>query len=242
VGDRTAEDAGLSTLDSRIHWVMLVTKPVSATNGDAMIALARVRKAPGVYLMLDLDEKPVYAGQAENLAKRLKEHLVSQKSDVVTDGLLDVYEVRRVAIWYRVEDFHHPLLADDDGGAVLEAQNQPLDMMEAAVIRHFKPRWNRARSPYAGPISPLTLENCYLIVEVVEGEDLRSRKDALRRIETKLIHLLRAVRKATISGSSRRVRLGLIRHACELLLLSRTLIPRESHLLSDEDDCCDRLG
>jgi hypothetical protein len=191
-----------------------------------MIALDRVKKAPGVYLMLDLDERPVYAGQADNLARRLREHFISQKSDVVTDGLLDIYEVRRVAIWYRIEKFDLPLGTDDDGDKDSVAKRSPLGVMESSLIRHHRPRWNRTRPDYAGEFHPLTIENTDDMIELVPTDELKARREALRRIETKLIHLLRAVRKATISGSSKRVRLAMILHTCDLLAFCKLLIPR----------------
>ena len=114
-----------------------------------MFALDRVRKAPGVYLLLDLDRKPAYAGQSSNLWKRLRDHLVDQRSDVVTDVLLDVYEVREVVIWYHIKELALPLRTDDNFDRDVMAKRQPLGVMEAAVIASLEPRWNRKKSRWS---------------------------------------------------------------------------------------------
>jgi GIY-YIG catalytic domain len=225
VGDRTAEDADLPSRPTKPGRLKAPATLPFDVDGHEMIDLDRVKKAPGVYLMLDLDDKPVYAGQADNLSRRMRDHLISQKSDVVTDGLLDVYEVRSVAIWYRITEFALPLGTDDEDEEDLLAKRLSLDEMEAALIRRYQPRWNRSKPTYAGPIPSLTVDNRDDIIELVEGDELRVRKDALRRIETKLIHLLRAVRKATISGSTRQVRKALVLHACELIGCCNLLVP-----------------
>src|SRR5262249_13535688 len=55
-------------------------------------------------------------------------------------------------------------------------------------------------------------------------EEVAVRRQPLERIEAKLLHLIRAVRKAKISGASPGVRRALARHAEELAeLFSRSL-------------------
>jgi hypothetical protein len=56
-------------------------------------------------------------------------------------------------------------------------------------------------------------------------ERLAVRHEPFERIEAKLLHLLRAVRKAKISGASPSVRDALHQHARELI----ELIERDSH-------------
>src|SRR5947209_2711651 len=166
-----------------------------------MFWLDAVKKAPGVYLLLDLDSEPVYAGQTTNLWKRLRDHLVNQRSDVITDVLLDVYEVREVVIWYRIEELELPLRTDDDDDPEVLAKREPLDVMESAIIKQFKPRWNRAKGRFRGMDLPgLTLDNCDQRIAVLGESELVERTRPIRRIEAKLLHLLRAVRKASVSG------------------------------------------
>lgn len=186
-----------------------------------MFPLERVKKAPGVYLMLDLDHAPVYAGQATNLHKRLKEHFVNQRTDVLTDVLLDIYEVRCVLVWYAVEAFALPFEPEDTLNEDVRAKSHSLDILEAALLREHKPRWNRGKKPYAGSLPVLNERNADLEVSLIDPQELELRRDAKQRIETKLLHMLRAIRKVRISGGSRTVRFGLIQHAVELLQLCR---------------------
>jgi len=201
-----------------------------------MLWLHAVNKAPGVYLLLDLDCQPVYAGQASNLWKRLRDHLVNQRSDVITDVLLDVYEVREVVIWYRIEELELPLRTDDDDDPDVLAKREPLDVMESAIIKHFRPRWNRARGRFRGIDLPkLTLDNCDQRIAVVSEAELVERTRPIRRIEAKLLHLLRAVRKASVSGESRRAMMGLKQHATDLRSLCQPGPRRRGGPRADDD-------
>jgi hypothetical protein len=174
--------------------------------------LDSVQRVPGVYLMLDLDEKPIYAGKSTNVRKRLKDHLIRQRSDVVTDGLLDVYEVRSVLIWFQSEACALPLVHEDSGGFF-----DHLDILESAVIRQFKPRWNRSKHNWDGPIPTLSLDNPDRRIEVIETpEALAVRQERTERLQNRLLHMLRALRKARVSGASPKVLHALSLHALEL--------------------------
>jgi hypothetical protein len=181
-----------------------------------MIDLRSVKQAPGVYLMLDLDEHPVYAGQSGNVRKRLRKHLIYQNSDVVADGRLDLYEVRSVLIWYRTEDSTLPL--DFDDSQILQ---HPLDVLEAAVCRQFNPRWNRSVPTWSGPIPSLSLSSPHQRIEVLESEALDLHRRRAERMENRLWHMLRALRNARVSGASARVFEALYLHARDLAELSK---------------------
>ena len=56
-----------------------------------------------------------------------------------------------------------------------------------------------------------------MVIGILDSpEELSVRRQPLERIEAKLLHLIRAVRKAKISGASPGVRQALARHAEEL--------------------------
>jgi hypothetical protein len=159
-----------------------------------------VRNVPGVYLLLDLDEQPLYVGKSGKLRGRLEQHFVRQDSSATADGLLDVYDVLRVVVWYSDRE---PAF--------------PLDAFEAAAFRRYPPRWNRAVPQHPGPLPELALENADMVIGILDSpEELAVRRQPLERIEAKLLHLVRAVRKAKISGASPAVRKALARHAQEL--------------------------
>lgn len=145
--------------------------------------LRRLAARPGVYLLLDLDGNPLYVGKSRELKTRLAQRFFRQDSSVTSDGLLDVYDVWRVLGWYvDVPD--------------------SLDGTEALLFTHFTPRFNRLK-PKAGAVElPLDLEAPDFDVALVEEPELGHRRQSLARIENKLLHLLRATRKARISGAS----------------------------------------
>jgi hypothetical protein len=194
-----------------------------------MFSLERVKRAPGVYVMMDLDEQPVYGGQSRNLQKRLVDHLIRQRSNVVTDGLLDIYEVRSVLIWYQARDTPLPLVHEDD-----QVLGDHLDILEAAILWRYRSRWNRGKPSWAGDPSELRLDDPHAVIPLIESsEELRFRSDRMERIENRLLHMLRAVRKARISGAPPKVLRGLSLHADELAELARRGLRRQrSH--SDE--------
>jgi hypothetical protein len=163
---------------------------------------SRVRNTPGVYVLFDLDERPLYVGKSGKLRGRLEQHFIRQDSSATADGLLDIYDVLRVAVWYAEGD---------------------LDAYEAAAYRQFPPRWNRAVPEWSGQLPTLTLDNADVVVGILDSpEEVAVRRQPLERIEAKLLHLIRAVRKAKISGASPAIRRALHRHAEELGELFRS--------------------
>src|SRR4051812_27633459 len=121
---------------------------------------AKVKNTPGVYLLLDLDGRPLYAGKSSKVRKRLEQHFIRQDSSVTADGLLDVYEVGLVKVWYADRKFPLPLNFPDEEGRL-----ESLDLLEIAVYTRFKPLWNRARLASAGTLPDLSLDNADATIE-----------------------------------------------------------------------------
>jgi hypothetical protein len=171
---------------------------------------SQVRNVPGVYLLIDLDEKPLYVGKSGKLRDRLEQHFIRQDSSATADGLLDIYDVKLVVAWYADRE---PVF--------------PLEAYESAAYLKFPPRWNRAVPVHSDSLPELTIENADVAIGILNSaEELAVRGQALERIEAKLLHLLRAVRKAKISGASPGVRRALARHAQELSELFDRLLDR----------------
>jgi len=162
----------------------------------ALDALSEVRQTPGVYLLVDLDGEAAYVGQSGKLRTRLIQHFVRQDSSVTSDGLLDVYEVWKIKGWYVP-----PASLDEQGGVLFTA---------------FQPRWNRRRL-LSAPLAPNgDLPVPDFEIALIDETDLEVRRVPLQRIENKLLHLVRATRKARISGASSSVKRALGLHASEL--------------------------
>lgn len=176
-----------------------------------------VRNVPGVYVLFDLEGMALYAGQSGKLRDRLVQHFVRQDSSATADGLLDIYDVLKVVVWYAYPRMD---LFEEEDDAVRERM-QPLDILEASVMKAFQPRWNRAKAvDWAGPIPTLAVANADISVGILDSpEEFAVRRQPLERIEAKLLHLIRAVRKAKISGASPAVRKALTRHSEELTAL-----------------------
>jgi excinuclease UvrABC nuclease subunit len=159
-----------------------------------------VKNLPGVYLLVDLDEQPLYVGKSKALRNRLEQHFVAQNSSATADGLLDVYDVLRVYIWYW--------------------NYTALDVAESAMQLQFQPRWNRALPTVSTGLPVLSLETASVVVGILDSPELVAlRREPLERAENKLLHLLRAVRKARISGASPDTRQALLKHAEEITLI-----------------------
>jgi hypothetical protein len=166
-----------------------------------------VENVPGAYLLLDLDERPLYVGSSKNVRNRLVQHFIRQDSSAAADGVLDPYEVLRVVVWY--------------------ADGMLTNALEAALYHRFRPRWNRAIPPSPTPLPTLTLDNADVVVEVQDTpEQLALRREPLERIEAKLFHLLRAVRKAKIAGASDGTYNALALHSGELHTLFQDTLSR----------------
>lgn len=166
-----------------------------------------VENVPGAYLLLDLDERPLYMGSSKNVRDRLMQQFVRQDSSATADGVLDLYEVLRVAVWY--------------------ADGRSTGALEAALYQSFRPRWNRAVLPSSTPLPTLTLDNADVVVDAQDTpEQLALRREPLERIEAKLLHLLRAVRKAKISGASDGTYNALVLHSSELHRLFQDTLSR----------------
>lgn len=57
-------------------------------------------KKPGVYLFLDLDDHYLYAGRSGNIHQRLTDHFIAHNSSIVTDGTIDLFEMKKVFVWF----------------------------------------------------------------------------------------------------------------------------------------------
>jgi hypothetical protein len=112
-----------------------------------------VLNVPGVYVLFDLDKQALYAGQSKTLRSRLEQHFIRQDSSATADGLLDIYDVLTVAVWYAYPKYE--LFREEDDSA--RERMEPLDILEAAICKQFEPRWNRAKPvSWAGPLPVLS--------------------------------------------------------------------------------------
>jgi hypothetical protein len=139
------------------------------------------------------------------------------QGDTVTDVLLDIYEVRSIVIWFHLKRPTLDINIDEVIDWDVKAKLEPLDLMEAAVMREFQPRWNRAKARWKAASPKLTLDNCDLQFSIISDAEAAARSYQIRRIEAKLLHLLRAVRKASVSGHSRKALWGLRQHSDDLV-------------------------
>lgn len=164
---------------------------------SSVVDLGKVDERPGVHLFLDVDGEALYAGQTTQMRSRLEQHLVRQDSSATADGLLDPFEIVTVVGWY----------LDDD---------KDRRKFLAAIRNQYDPRWNRGVISEAGPLPTVSLDSADFQIAFQSQAQRDALLVPLVRIEAKLLHLLRATRKARISGSSNSVREALSVHAAEL--------------------------
>lgn len=69
-----------------------------------------ITREPGVYVLCDLDEVPVYVGQSvDGIRQRVQRHLTSARSDVIANRQVDVWEI--AFVWgYPAPAEHIPAL------------------------------------------------------------------------------------------------------------------------------------
>jgi hypothetical protein len=172
---------------------------------------SKVKNIPGVYLMQDMDGNSLYAGKGKRVRRRLERHFYRQDSSVTADGLLDIYEVSKIFVWYAEQQFALPFKLPDDQG-----RRGTLELLEVAIYKRFKPRLNRSELKCGGPLPELIRENADVTIELVTATEMESGRDPMQRIEGKLLHMLRALRKARVSGASQGVKTALVQLSKEL--------------------------
>ncbi|MGB0766555.1 MAG: GIY-YIG nuclease family protein [Phycisphaeraceae bacterium] len=127
-------------------------------------ALRELPDTAGVYALCDLDDVPIYIGQATaskdtSIRKRVQRHLTSARSDVIANRQLDVWEVAFVRGW-----------ECNDAGERAK--------LEAQLVHHFdtlSPLVNGTIPTYSGEMVAALPE--YISVQIIEDQLLATRKD-----------------------------------------------------------------
>lgn len=122
----------------------------------------------GVYALCDLDNVPIYVGQAmatkdTSIRKRVQRHLTSARSDVIANRQLDVWEIAYVRGW---------VCEDDRARAVLESQLVDFFDSQSPLVNGTIPERLGAR---------LIQEPESVRVQVMPDELIESRSDPAAR-------------------------------------------------------------
>lgn len=117
----------LLTMDENEQWRTMAKRNKGEFNLPAHLPsenFHNLPQAPGVYYLLNKEDKPIYIGKAKNLKKRVREHFGQFKESPKSQAFKrEIYRIR-----YKL------------AGSELMAA-----LLEDNEIRHFRPQFNRAQ-------------------------------------------------------------------------------------------------
>jgi hypothetical protein len=134
-------------------------------------AVRQLTTSVGVYVLCDLDERPIYVGQStDGIRARVARHLTSARSDIIANRQIDVWEIAWV--WaYPITD------------------NAVITSLECALFHHF----NNVSPLMNGKIPPVPFGN-YAIppptqrVQVMRAEEIAEKLDPAIRLPRQAEH------------------------------------------------------
>lgn len=161
----------------------------------------------GVYALCDLDEVPIYVGQSEDgIRARVRRHLTSARSDVIANRQIDVWEIAYVWAW--------PV-----------ANTNQLDPLEAYLFYRFNAQKTLMNGTRPAQIPALSFQEPAMTrVQVMEDEEIESRKDPARRLPRQADHFGRLVDHILNVKDNEQLRLSLVAHFERLTLYYGTFL------------------
>lgn len=139
-------------------------------------AVRRLTTSIGVYVLVDLDNVPVYVGRSrDGIRQRVQRHLTSARSDVIANRQIDVWEIAYV--WeYPVADLSE------------------MTTLESVLFHHFNPR-SRLMN---GTIPPAPLPGAAIpepanMVQVMSDPEIAEKKEIGLRLPRQASHYAQIV-------------------------------------------------
>ncbi|MCP3821368.1 hypothetical protein NLX86_25710 [Streptomyces sp. A3M-1-3] len=109
----------------------------------------------GCYAFFDYDGEPIYVGQAhEGLRIRVRRHLVTQPTNAVAMGILDVQEVAEMELWPLWELSEHPERTERKTAAEFLNRLERAAYLQAVERSRFGTTLNE-KAPHSATPTPL---------------------------------------------------------------------------------------
>jgi hypothetical protein len=173
-------------------------------------AVGGLTAAIGVYVLCDLDNVPIYVGQATSVSERgirgrVQRHLTSARSDVIANRLIDVWEVAFVRAWPSASD-----AIDDIEAALFVEMNRSSPLMQKAITR----------APPAGMVVPPP----QAIAQVMPDDEIAQRRTPSLRLPRQAEHYSQMVSHYLTVKDSREIADALRAHFDRLSKYHRQLL------------------
>ncbi len=139
-------------------------------------AVASLSSKPGVYVLADLDDIPIYVGQStDGIRSRVRRHLTSARSDIIANRQVDVWEIAYV--WeYPVEDVSQ------------------IALIESVLFHHFDPqsRLMNGSIPTQAP-EGMAVPIAATVVQVMNDKEIAEKKNIDLRLPRQSNHYAQLV-------------------------------------------------
>jgi len=150
----------------------------------------------GVYVLSDLDAVPIYVGQSvDGIRARARRHLTSARSDIIANRQIDPWEIAYVQAYPAKRQGDIPLL-------------------EASLFANFndrKPLMNGSVPLAKEPLLKTPLEPAQ-VIQVMQDEEIKVRRDPTLRLPRQIEHIGRLVDHILTVKDSPQLRRSLAAH------------------------------
>ena len=180
-------------------------------------AVAQLTSLPGVYVLCDLDEVPIYVGQSvDGIRARVRRHLTSARSDIIANRQIDVWEI--ACVWaYPQED------------------KSQIEQLETALFHHFDSQSALMNGKVPKPLErPLTIPEPLQKVQVMSDEEIAEKKEPTLRLPRQAEHYSQIVGHFLAVKNSKEIARAMQAHFVRLERYHRSLLNLADDLNDDK--------
>ncbi len=182
------------------------------------IAVAKLTKEIGVYVLCDLDNVPIYVGQsADGIRSRVRRHLTSARSDIIANRQIDVWEIAWVKAF--------PVESRE---AIGELENMNFHYFDSR-----QPLMNGKVPPK--PIGPLAVPEPAQVVQVMSDSEIDEKKDPALRLPRQAEHYSHIVGHFLAVKNSKEIARAMNSHFERLAKYHKELLGRASDVENGSD-------
>jgi hypothetical protein len=125
----------------------------------------------GVYILCDLDDVPIYVGQSKDgIRNRVRRHLTSARSDIISNRQIDVWEIA----WVR---------------AFTVTQKGDIDALESALFHHYDKKNSLMNGQVpAAPLTQILIPSPTQVMQVMNDSEIAEKRDPALRLPRQAEH------------------------------------------------------